>query len=133
MTDHVLEIVTGPETLDLIQRTLDDVWGATDVPAAARMRIELAVSEIASNIIEHARGGDSVTLSMGVTVRSDVVAVTFTDDGAPAAIDLTSVYMPDASSERHRGLAIAQSVLDELSYRSDEVGNHWTLTCRRCP
>jgi len=131
MTDHALETVTGPNTLDQIQNVLDRALAAADVPSEARMRIELAVSEIGSNIVEHARGGLPVRMRMAVTLETDSLVVTFSDDGMPVVVDLAHVEMPDVCAERHRGLAIAQAVLDDLTYRRDALGNHWTLTCRR--
>ena len=74
--------------------------------------------------------GKSVHLMMDVELLPDAVRITFTDDGRPAPVDLTRVAMPDEMSERGRGLAIAYRVLDELSYRRDHDGNHWTLVRR---
>lgn len=131
MTEHVLETVTGPDTLALLQQTLDQAWSAEDVLAETRMSIELAVSEIGSNIIEHSGDGAPVRLRMVVTVVRGTVTVTFTDDGRPAAVDLTRMEMPDAMSERGRGLPIVHRVLDELSFSRDDDGNRWTLVRRR--
>ncbi len=64
-------------------------------------------------------------------VVGDQVHVTFTDNGLPANIDLTSVAMPDTMAERGRGLALAQTVLDQLAYRGDDLGNQWTLISQR--
>lgn len=128
MTEYALETVTGPDTLDQIQRTLDGAWAAADVSDEAKFSIELAASEIASNIIEYAGGERPVRLRMVITTQPESVLVSFTDDGDPSTVDLSRVVMPDPTSERHRGLAIAQSVLDELSYRRDAMGNHWTLS-----
>ncbi|MBX7450888.1 ATP-binding protein [Mycolicibacterium sp. 3033] len=127
MAEFTVESVTGPTTLEEIQRTLDAAWQTIAVSDATKMYVELAVSEIASNIIEHAGDGKSVNLRMAVVVESDVVSVTFTDDGRPAPVELTNFDMPDAMAERGRGLSIAHRVLDELSYCRDKKGNHWTL------
>lgn len=127
---RVLDTTTGPDTLQKIQRLLDEVWNAYEVPEVARMYTDLAVSEIGANIIEHSGDGTPVRLIMDVEVLTDVVRITFTDDGHPAPVDLSQVTMPDEMSERGRGLAIAYRVLDELSYRRDRDGNHWTLVRR---
>ena len=55
----------------------------------------------------------------------------FTDEGDPADVDLTTVTMPDAMAERGRGLALAKACLDQLTYRRDSTGNHWTLAVKR--
>lgn len=131
MSEHTFEAETGPETLAEIQRTLDEAWSAGDVPDDTRMCIELAVSEIGTNIIEYSGDGKPVRMRMVVDVRPDSVSVTFTDDGHPAPVDLARVTMPGEAAESGRGLALAHRVLDELSYSRDKEGNHWTLIRRR--
>ena len=131
MARHTLEGVTGPDTLDEIQQTLDQAFGNNEVSDYTKMCIELAVSEIGTNIIEYSGDGEPVRLSMIVEVAPDAVSVTFTDDGHPAPVDLTQVSMPDEAAEGGRGLAIAFRVLDELSYTRDKDGNHWTLIRRQ--
>jgi serine/threonine-protein kinase RsbW len=126
-----MEAMTGPDTLTEIQSTLDLAWADEDVSDYAKMCIELAVSEIGTNIIEYSGDGKPVRLRMVVEVAPDAIAVTFTDDGHPAPIDLNRVSMPDEASEGGRGLAIAHRVLDELSYSRDRDGNHWTLKRQR--
>ena len=126
-----MEASTGPETLEEIQRTLDLAWSEDEVPEHTRMCIELAVSEIGTNIIAYSGDGQPVRLHMVVDVRPDSVAVTFTDDGHPAPVDRARITMADETSESGRGLALAHRVLDELSYSRDSEGNHWTLMRRR--
>lgn len=122
-----MEAVTGPHTLAEIQQTLDAALGDEEVSEYTKMCIELAVSEIATNIIAYSDDGRPVRLRMVVDVQPDTVAVKFTDDGHPAPVDLTRISMPAESAEGGRGLAIAFRVLDELSYTRDRDGNHWTL------
>jgi serine/threonine-protein kinase RsbW len=131
MSEHALEAQTGPDTLAEIQKTLDQAWSEDDVSDDTRMCIELAVSEIATNIIEYSGDGQPVRLRMLVDVQPESVAVTFTDDGHPAPVDLARVTMPGESAESGRGLALAHRVLDVLSYTRDPDGNHWTLIRRR--
>jgi serine/threonine-protein kinase RsbW len=131
MAKHTMEAVTGPDTINEIQQTLDTAFGNEEVSEYTKMCIELAVSEIGTNIIEYSGDGEPVRLRMEVDVASDTVTVTFTDDGHPAPVDLTQVTMPDEAAEGGRGLAIAFRVLDELSYTRDRDGNHWTLIRRQ--
>ncbi|RDH74186.1 ATP-binding protein [Mycolicibacterium moriokaense] len=128
---HVLETTTGPETLNDIQRVLDEVWQDHDVPEIVRIHMDLAAGEIGANIIEHSGDGSPVRLRMEVRMLPDAVQATFTDDGRPARIDLVGATLPDELAERGRGLAMAHRVLDELSYRRDDRGNHWTLVRKR--
>lgn len=127
----VLDTVTGPDTLAAIQQTLDAVWEHHDIPDMVRLHMDLAAGEIGANIIEHSGDGRPVHLRMTIDLTADSIRAVFTDDGHPTPIDLTRLQMPDEMSERGRGLAIAYRVLDELSYRRDAEGNHWTLVHRR--
>jgi len=128
-----IDITTGPDTLEDIHRLLDDLWSAHDIPELARMHTDLAAGEIGANIIEHAGGGNPVRMRMEGQVLPDAVRITFTADGHSARVDLSQTTMPDEMAERGRGLAIASRVLDELSYRRDSDGNHWTLLRRLAP
>ncbi|CAN5374395.1 ATP-binding protein [soil metagenome] len=131
MTEHLLETTTGPDTLAQIQHTLDLVWAAEDIPEYTRMCIDLAVSEIGTNIIEHSGDGQPMSLRMVVNLQPDTVTVIFTDDGQPVAVNLSRTGMPDELSDRGRGLAIAHRVLDELWYTRNDEGNRWVLMRRR--
>lgn len=125
---HVLETTTGLGTLDAIQRTLNTLWSAHNVQDMDRMLMDLAAGEIGANIIEHSGG---LHLRMEVRLLPELIEIRFTDDGGPARIELTNLQLPDELAERGRGLVMAQSVLDELSYRRDDEGNHWMLVRRR--
>lgn len=129
--ERALETVTGPDTLAKMQHTLDAAWAAEDVPEYTRMCMDLAVSEIGSNIIEHSGGGESVRVRMVVTVGPETVSVVLNDDGRPVDVDLTEAAMPAELSERGRGLAIVHRVVDRVCYSRDRDGNHWTLMRRR--
>jgi serine/threonine-protein kinase RsbW len=131
MTKRTLETVTGPETLAELQHALDLVWATEDIPEYTRMCVDLAVSEIGTNIIEHSGNGQPMKLEMVVTVLPDSISVVLTDDGQPVAVDLNQTAMPGEFSDRGRGLAIAHRVLDELSYSRNEDGNRWMLLRRR--
>lgn len=134
MTDPdplVLDTVTGPDTLAAIQQALDTLWELHEIPEMVRLHMDLAVGEIGANIVEHSGGGQPVHLRMTIELTADTIRAEFTDDGHPTPMDLSALQMPDEMSERGRGLAIAYRVLDELSYRRDPDGNHWTLVHSR--
>lgn len=121
-----------PDPLGAIQAELDSLWlDHPHVPADVRTQMSIAAAEIGANIVEHTGGRQPVRIQMGSELVGDQVHVTFTDDGPPADIDLASVAMPDATAERGRGLAMAQTVLDQLAYRCDDLGNQWTLISQR--
>ena len=121
-----------PDPLGAIQAELDSLWLThPHVPEDVRTQMSIAAAEIGANIIEHTGGSRPVRMRMGSELVGDQVHVTFTDDGPPVDIDLASVTMPDATAERGRGLAMAQSLLDQLAYRCDDLGNQWTLISQR--
>jgi len=121
-----------PDPLGAIQTELDSLWLAhPHVPDDVRTQMSIAAAEIGANIIEHTGSRQPVRMRMGSEMVGDQVHVTFTDDGPPVDIDLTAVTMPDATAERGRGLAMAQTVLDQLAYRYDDLGNQWTLISKR--
>ena len=126
------EISDHTDPLGAIGTALHDLWSRQPhVPHDVRTQVAIATAEIGANIIEHSGRGRPVWIRMGLNVFDNQVHITFTDNGPPAAIDLGAVSMPDPMAERGRGLALARAVLDQLSYRRDDFGNHWTLVSRR--
>lgn len=127
----ILKTSCGPNALAVIADALKAAWAsATWVPESVRNQIEIAVAEIAANIIEHAGRIHAATVQMQMRVLPNHVEVAFTDDGEHPGIDLDAVQMPDELAERGRGLAMAKSLLAQLVYSRSEVGNHWTLVSR---
>lgn len=127
----ILNTSCGPNALAAIADALKAAWAsAAWVPANVRSQIEIAVAEIAANIIEHAGRIHAATVQMQMRILPTHVEVAFTDDGDLAEVDLDAVQMPDELAERGRGLAMAKSLLAQLVYRRSETGNHWTLVSR---
>lgn len=128
---YVLTTSAGPHALREIEAALQDSWaGNPHVPEDVRMKVGIAVGEVAANIVEHAAGANPVQIHMEVRILTNEVWVEFVDDGDPAHVDLNAVSMPGELSERGRGLALAQAVLARLMYRRD-LRNHWTLVSQQ--
>ena len=119
----------GPDFAAEVQRTIADTWVEhSEVPQSIRIEIGTAAAEVGNNILDHAGRGRDLRIRMETRVLSDHVRVDFVDDGLPAAgLDLTAIQMPDVMAESGRGLALARASLGSLSYRRDELGNHWIL------
>jgi serine/threonine-protein kinase RsbW len=121
------------ESLAAVHAVIAAVWDqASDVGDIERMLFETAVAEIAGNVVEHGvaiseRAGYPVTFTMTVICAYDRIVALFEDDGKPAVVDLTQVSMPDDMSESGRGLALAQAVLDDLTYERTDGSNRWRL------
>lgn len=124
----ILRAACGPNALAAIADALNEAWSAASwVPTTIRSQVEIAVGEIAANIIEHAGRIQTATMEMQMQILGDHVEVAFTDTRIQAQIDLNGIHMPDELAERGRGLAIAKTVLAQLDYSRSELGNHWTL------
>lgn len=128
----ILDVRSGPETLQKVRETFAKIWRAhTEVPASIRTEMEIAAGEIAANIVEHAVVDGPVQIRMEVLVLADEVQVRFIDDGVALDVDLDKVRLPDDLAGRGRGLAVARAVLRQLSYQRAEDGNRWTLVSER--
>ncbi|MCM3697481.1 ATP-binding protein [Microbacterium oleivorans] len=132
--ETVVREVSGPADLslvDAVHEALDDMWEAVpDVSDEDRMLFALAVSEIATNVVEHATGEQEATVSIRLSVAADELVAVMSDDADPALIRLDRVSMPDADAESGRGLALALAALDELRHEADD-GNVWVLRRER--
>lgn len=126
----VYDSITGRTTLDEIGDLLDRMWSVNlHVPDAVRLEMGTAAAEIAANIVEHAGAQRPVWVRMEARVGRNDVRIDFTDDGSPNDIELARVRLPHETAEAGRGLAIAQAVLQTLSYRR-HGRNHWTLVSK---
>lgn len=125
---------TGPRILDDVHATLNECWQSHDhVPESIRAELAIAVGEIVANIIEHAAQDGPIRVEMSIEVLADQVQVSFTDDGIACPVDPETAQMPDAFTDRGRGLAMIRAVVSKLSYRRSGSHNHWKLISRPFP
>jgi serine phosphatase RsbU (regulator of sigma subunit)/anti-sigma regulatory factor (Ser/Thr protein kinase) len=92
--------------------------------------VELAISEICTNIIKHAYGGKKGNISGQVTLLNNGVALDFYDQGD--SFDPNTVPQPKADphelNEGGYGLHIIRQIMDVVSYEAQPGrGNHWHL------
>jgi serine/threonine-protein kinase RsbW len=130
-----LDVAATIESIDIVQSEFDAWWSQLDDPKnETRFAFEIAVVEIATNIVEHthrAEGSAGRRFHLALVADEASVTAVFTDNGKPADIDLSTVTMADVDDENGRGLALAIAALDSLDYRRVEGRNVWTLVCRR--
>jgi serine/threonine-protein kinase RsbW len=124
-----MSVATLPDArrrLDAVHNELERFWGRLNGPVTEdwRMRFELAVSEIAANIVEHARA-EEMQFDIGLEGRR--VVAEFTDSGRACPSRCIRPRPRDPFAERGRGLALARSLLDELSYERVGATNSWRL------
>ena len=131
-----LTVSARPEGIEAIHDLVQSLWlqGPT-ISATDRMRFETAVIEVASNIVKHATAGapgpEEVTIELMLMAEPDRVTARFCDDGSAAEVDLALTQMPDTTAEFGRGIALAQVLVDDLTYERSVCSNIWTLTCLR--
>lgn len=104
------------ETLVLIRATVTDALGKLGVTPECVEDIRLAVNEACTNVIDHA-GSDEYEVRIQVDDERCQIRV-INSGGCFDAASLTGV-MPDVHSERGRGVAIMQAVMDQVSFVSE--------------
>ncbi len=125
-----LEGIADPLLVDRVHDALDRLFErAPDAGDEDRMLFRLAVSEVATNVVEHALAREPIHVTVEVDADPGAFSAVFTDTADPALIDLGAVEMPGEDAESGRGLAIALAALDELVHERDG-GNTWRLLRR---
>jgi serine/threonine-protein kinase RsbW len=112
--------------LDAVHETMDRFWRQLGEAAADdwKMLFELAVCEIAANIVEHARAD---VMEFGIGLDGDRVVAEFSDTGRPYRRPSHPAQVSQEGDERGRGLVLARKVLDELRYQRTGPTNRWRL------
>ena len=115
-----------PEGLEQLHGLLDQV--RQEHPGLAPrdvMAFETAVIEIAGNVVEHDTSATTWTFILGVT--STELRGSLADNGTTFEGDIDNQLPEDLLAESGRGLAMAGTLLDELSYERAEGRNHWHM------
>ncbi len=114
------------EHLDAVHEGLERFWEELGPSQSDewRMLFELAVSEVAANIVEHAQ---PPYLMLKLSVEAHRAVAEFTDtgmgwDGPPEPGQLI-----DELAERGRGLTLAINACDEVTYERVGPTNRWRL------
>jgi serine/threonine-protein kinase RsbW len=91
---------------------------------------ELALQELLTNLVEHAyEGNPSGQIIVTFTYSPEQLLIETKDTGSPANVNLNTIEMPTPldMAEGGYGLAIIQSVMDEVRHRYQHGSNHWQL------
>lgn len=120
-----------PDSLDAVHALLHNFWHAVStMDAADRMRFDLAVAEVAANIIEHCDPPAQMVLCL--RQYEDRVEAVFDETGAELPADvIEAASQPDDLAESGRGLLLARSALDTFEYDRQGDMNHWRLVRMR--
>ena len=99
--------------------------------AEDRSQFELAVTEAASNIMQHAyRGQSDKTISLEAEASAEQIRIRLSHWGE--AFDPISVSPPrfDEDAEGGWGVFIIENCVDKVTYTSDEDGKHSVCLCK---
>jgi serine/threonine-protein kinase RsbW len=125
-SDPALRLSTAADTAELatLRKSVRDFLATHDVPDDAMDDVELAVSELATNVILHT---DATSISVVVTRAGDQLVLDVADgDDVPP---LDSIEMPPADQVTGRGLFVVEQVMDELGIV--EIDGARVVRCRR--
>lgn len=122
------------EGMDVLHKSIESLRRSTGRGPDDRsiMLFELAVAEIGANVLTHGREvGAGRPVDYVLRLDAQTARASFADQGPPmeASLDLDP-RMPTTTSESGRGLALANSVLDELLYAREGETNMWRLMKR---
>lgn len=116
------------------QVLVDLLAGAGDIDETTIHSIELAVHEIATNIVDHAYSEDqagaieaSLALSGGSQRR---LTVELSDAGKPFDAAKVAPVNLESPQESGYGLFLAEALMDEVHYERQAGRNIWRLTKR---
>lgn len=118
-----------PATLEYLRKLTGLVRQAASVYGSDfAYQMELAASEVVTNVIKHAYTGAGGEIRGQITLLPNRVELDLYDDGAP--FDLPSIPPPDLAEphEGGYGLLIVRKAVDEVTYTpASPDGNHWRL------
>jgi serine/threonine-protein kinase RsbW len=136
---RTFEGVASQPWLDALPEQLDEAYGEYDalesgtVPVVDRAAFELALVEVASNLVEHPPPEIPVHVTIDLALGASELRAVIVDDAPRAEIDLSQVSMPSVDAESGRGLALAVASLTEFTHDAEPdqgAGNRWTLVRR---
>ena len=91
---------------------------------------ELALHELLTNLVDHAYQGDENRLiKVNMIYDAARILIETQDTGIPSHVDLDNISMPDPAdlAEGGYGVAIIQSLMDEVEYKHENGKNLWKL------
>jgi len=93
--------------------------------------LELAVHEVAMNIIDHAQLPPSAVIRFSADITAVAVEVTVSDPGESFEPEDERVPIAGVPQERGYGLLLVRKLVDHLGYCRVDGGNRWTLRVNR--
>jgi serine/threonine-protein kinase RsbW len=111
---------------------LDRLAAEWRIPADALIKLQVALDEIASNVVNYAwQDGANHEIGIRIAAQSDGVTLEIIDDGTP--FDPSSYPDPTGRPSRPGGLGVmmVRKLVDEIAYHRRDGRNHTILT-KKC-
>ena len=126
--DYTVSGLAVPETIELLHDLLAEA--RTDFPSVSEVdvsMVEMAVIEIAGNVVQHSPEAETAVYRFSLKVLGDRLVGVLEHSG-PELSGLPEPGMPDdLMAEGGRGLALADAAVDELTHAYVDGQNVWTL------
>jgi serine/threonine-protein kinase RsbW len=129
---HEIEVDNRIENLEVIGEFVADTLSGFGADPATISRVQLAVDEASTNVINYAYAGGTGRLRLALDLAGDELIVMLTDWGTP--FDPNSVPPPDLDTELDErkigglGIYFMKKLMDEVSYTFDaHDGNRLTM------
>jgi anti-sigma regulatory factor (Ser/Thr protein kinase) len=100
---------------------------ADEITPSPKGRLELALHELCTNVVDHAYEHAPGTISIDSTLVGHRLAVTLADTGRPFAGDTVVAPDPDEPQVRGYGLMILEQLTDGMTYERAGDRNVWHL------
>jgi serine/threonine-protein kinase RsbT len=92
------------------------------LPEADQAKVQIAVSELANNILQHARGKGSITID-AVTERGRVGIIVIAEDMGPGIADIDlALHEPNSATGLGIGLGAVERLMSE--FKIEPVNAH---------
>ena len=121
-----------PQVVDALQDEFARIWPrAEQIPPEDRMPFELAVVEVASNVVQHAHAteGNVLELAVELEIRRHVLLARLYEINAEPLPDvLGHDQLPPPEAEHGRGLGMVRQLVTTVTCRRERDTNVWTLS-----
>ena len=122
------------ESIEQVSVYLESILEEAGLDMLEAARIQLAVEEAVTNVINHGYGGKDGEILITSDIESSQVIITITDTGQ--LFDPTQIPSPDISADlEHRnigglGVHLIRSVMDDVKYIREGEKNRLTMIKR---
>lgn len=103
-------------TVPLIRHVVTAILTEFGVTAECIGDVQLAITEACSNVVEHAGGDDEYELT--ISISPDRCEMRVVDQGHGFDFESLAGRDGDLESERGRGIAVMQAVVDQVRFES---------------